>query len=359
MNPAYLKLAGRLHAEVGLLDKAEHYYNEAIVWGGEDPVVVQGAGRVAQGHQEGLGRSIRKGHLMLKARACGLSDVGVLRSHNEDCFEIDPEHQMYVVADGMGGHSHGEIASRIAVQAIREYVANAGAVRRAGRPPLVRLPVGAPHRAPQAGDPAGPRPRAEGDPPGRLAPRHGHDGGRAAARRRQGQPSRTSATAAPTACATARLELLTQDHTWVNEQVVAGFLSEEQARVHPLKNVVTRALGWRLRGGRRRPRLADRARRPLPALLGRPDHDALGRRDPRAPRAAASRLEEACGRLVRDANARGGFDNISVVLLRVEEDVDTDEETAHSETASAFRLRRGGHAPSPSITPRSDIPCAP
>src|SRR5205085_8520520 len=40
-----------------------------------------------------------------------------------------------------------------------------------------------------------------------------------------------------------RLELLTQDHTWVNEQVVAGYLSAEQARAHPLKNVVTRALG--------------------------------------------------------------------------------------------------------------------
>ena len=39
------------------------------------------------------------------------------------------------------------------------------------------------------------------------------------------------------------LELLTQDHTWVNEQVVAGYLSEEQAKSHPLKNVVTRALG--------------------------------------------------------------------------------------------------------------------
>lgn len=41
MNPSYLKLAGRLHAEVGLLDKAEHYYNEAIVWGGEDAVVTK------------------------------------------------------------------------------------------------------------------------------------------------------------------------------------------------------------------------------------------------------------------------------------------------------------------------------
>ena len=39
------------------------------------------------------------------------------------------------------------------------------------------------------------------------------------------------------------LELLTQDHTWINEQVMAGFLSAEQARTHPYRNVVTRALG--------------------------------------------------------------------------------------------------------------------
>ena len=45
---------------------------------------------------------------------------------------------------------------------------------------------------------------------------------------------------------------------------------------------------------------------------------------------SSSRMEELCGRLVRDANARGGFDNISVVLLRIESDadVDSDEETA-------------------------------
>jgi curved DNA-binding protein CbpA len=40
MNVAYLKLAGRLHAEAGVLGKAERYYNEAIAWGGEDPVVL-------------------------------------------------------------------------------------------------------------------------------------------------------------------------------------------------------------------------------------------------------------------------------------------------------------------------------
>ena len=39
--------------------------------------------------------------MTLRARACGLSDVGVIRSHNEDCFELAPEHSVFVVADGV------------------------------------------------------------------------------------------------------------------------------------------------------------------------------------------------------------------------------------------------------------------
>ena len=62
---------------------------------------------------------------MVRVRACGLSDVGMTRAHNEDSFESDPGHQLFVVADGMGGHSHGEIASRIAVETIRDFTRKA------------------------------------------------------------------------------------------------------------------------------------------------------------------------------------------------------------------------------------------
>jgi protein phosphatase len=139
-----------------------------------------------------------------------------------------------------------------------------------------------------------------------------------------------------------RLELLTQDHTWVNEQVVAGFLSEEQARVHPLKNVVTRALGgesdvevdvrdWPVESGDLFLLCSDG----LTTMLSDAEiHERLR---------SSHRLEEACGRLVRDANARGGFDNISVVLLQLEKggSVEDDEtESGEDEPAAGYSPKR-------------------
>src|SRR3954465_14651185 len=58
-------------------------------------------------------------------RAHGITDKGRLRSTNEDCFGIDPHTRLCVVADGMGGHNAGEIASRLAVEAIVDYVGSA------------------------------------------------------------------------------------------------------------------------------------------------------------------------------------------------------------------------------------------
>ena len=176
-----------------------------------------------------------------RPRASGLSDVGVIRSHNEDCFDIDPDLQMFVVADGMGGHSHGEIASRIAVDAIREFVAKTS-------DDDATLPFDVDPRLSRNSNRL------------RAAIRVAHDKVLKAIRNDASLhgmgttvvgllvdgESASIAHVGDSRCYRLRdgkLELLTQDHTWVNEQVVAGFLSEEQARVHPLKNVVTRALG--------------------------------------------------------------------------------------------------------------------
>lgn len=56
-------------------------------------------------------------------RAFGITDKGRVRTTNEDCFGIDPDLQLCVVADGMGGHNAGEVASQMAVETVLEFVA--------------------------------------------------------------------------------------------------------------------------------------------------------------------------------------------------------------------------------------------
>jgi protein phosphatase len=56
----------------------------------------------------------------------GVSDAGPVRSNNEDCFLADDRLSLYVVADGMGGHAAGEVASRLAVDAIEGFIRSAG-----------------------------------------------------------------------------------------------------------------------------------------------------------------------------------------------------------------------------------------
>ena len=258
---------------------------------------------------------------MLRIRASGLSDVGRARTHNEDCFGIDPEHCMFVVADGMGGHNHGEVASRIAVKAIQEiveqtaendttwpFVYDARLQRHSNRlKTAIRMAHDKVLRAIRHdGSLIGMGTTVVGFLlKGRVAA-VAHVGDSRVYRWRDG-----------------KLELLTQDHTWVNEQVVAGYLSAEQARAHPLKNVVTRALGGESEV------VVDV--REVEVMAG--DVYVLcsdGLTTMLSDQEIERRLlepvsvEEVCRNLVRDANAKGGLDNITVVLIQVESDEETE-----------------------------------
>ncbi|HXU45762.1 MAG TPA: Stp1/IreP family PP2C-type Ser/Thr phosphatase [Thermoanaerobaculia bacterium] len=251
---------------------------------------------------------------MLRVKACGLSDIGLTRVHNEDYFEIDPEHRLYVVADGMGGHSHGEVAAQIAVKAVRESVEKsavdgvpAGALDHGARrlKEAVRLAHDRVLRAiEQDASLAGMGTTVVGilleDDRGAVA----HVGDSRGYRMREGA-----------------LEQLTQDHTWVHEQVVAGFLSKEQARSHPLKNVVTRALG-----GESEVAIDVREVEIAPGDLYLLCSDGLttmlSDREIRDHLGSGKSLHETCRALVAAANASGGTDNVTVVLLGVEEDLE-------------------------------------
>ena len=59
---------------------------------------------------------------MVKIESAGISDIGKKRKQNEDSFFLDDRMGLYVVADGMGGHKAGEVASRLVVETIRDYI---------------------------------------------------------------------------------------------------------------------------------------------------------------------------------------------------------------------------------------------
>ncbi len=259
----------------------------------------------------------------MRVSACGLTDPGRVRSHNEDFFEIDRERDLYVVADGMGGHSHGEVASKMAVEAIQRFVRRAESEddtwpftydsRLKRHSNVLKAAVRLAH------DQVLSAIRDDGSLHGMGTTVVGclmHNGTAALAHVGDSRAYRLRG---------GRLELLTEDHTWVNEQVVAGFLSKEQARDHPLKNVVTRALGGEtevavdvreigLEPGDRLLLCSDG----LTTMLDDGEiQDCL--------LAAEAAGECACRRLVQEANARGGHDNVTVVLLQVEEGDASDE----------------------------------
>ena len=71
-------------------------------------------------------------------QACGRTDTGRVRDHNEDSFAIMAERRLYLVADGMGGHNAGEVASRMAIEALVEYFSLAKVRQMAGNDEEIR-----------------------------------------------------------------------------------------------------------------------------------------------------------------------------------------------------------------------------
>ncbi len=246
------------------------------------------------------------------------TDSGLRRSSNEDSYSTRPDVGLFVVADGMGGHVAGEVASRVAVEAIEAFIEEtAGADKNRTWPfpfdPSLSLEANrlkaafrlANRRIASAiadsQDLRGMATTASAVLFGEKRASVGHVGDSRVYVLRRGA-----------------LEQITHDHSWVEEQVRAGTLSPTAARQHPWRNVVTRALS-----GGEDPEVDVTEVTPVPgeryllcsdglfAVL--PDAriaEILGR--------TGVPLDAICRGLIEAANEGGGPDNITTLILEID-----------------------------------------
>lgn len=179
----------------------------------------------------------------LSTLSFGQTDVGMRRDHNEDSYLVDDDQLLYVVADGMGGHAGGEMASKIAVSQIGEYVSTEMAAVLNGKaykgpieqhPALMILPNAVKSACAKIYQTAQEMPDLHGM--GTTVTTVGfvdsyaffaHVGDSRAYLVRDGH-----------------IEQLSEDHSLVNEQLKAGLITEEQARMSRFKNIITRSVGF-------------------------------------------------------------------------------------------------------------------
>lgn len=157
-----------------------------------------------------------------------LSDVGLVRKNNEDSFFVCAPH-LFIVADGMGGHKAGEVASRMAIAAVREYVLDNAVKEKAAD--LLKEAIREANR--RVFEEAGSRKGCQGMGTTVSAAYiqnnkvyWGHVG-----------DSRIYLIRAGTG------QLLTEDHSFVWQLMKKGELSEEEANSHPRRNMLIRAVG--------------------------------------------------------------------------------------------------------------------
>ncbi len=241
-------------------------------------------------------------HLAVAAR----TDVGRVRKGNEDTLHADANaHRgIFIVADGMGGHAAGEIASEMAVEIVSKSLSSLNDLESADAKDQVADALREANRA------VFQRTQLEVEKAGMgttasallLSDSHyliGHIGDSRIYLVRDGQ-----------------MVQLTRDHSLVQEQVDAGLLTAEQARRHPQSNVITRCIGM---ANEIEPEILDGEAKMGDCFLLASDGLTGMVEDRRIQqlllsRAAPARIVDA---LIYEANNNGGNDNITAVVVRV------------------------------------------
>lgn len=235
------------------------------------------------------------------------SDVGMIRSGNEDSFyaHANRERGLFMVADGMGGHAAGEVASEMAVQIVSRELAALSDLHSSVARERVAESLRVANRAIYD------RTIAESDKQGMgttasLLLLSG-------ARYLIGQVGDSRVYLLRDGA----LSQITKDHSYVQEQVDAGFLTPEQARYHPYSNVITRCVGasedvepdtyaGEVKTG-------DVFLVASDGLTGMVDDRRI--QQLLLSRATAGRVVDA---LIAEANYRGGLDNITAIVVQVQ-----------------------------------------
>lgn len=244
--------------------------------------------------------------------AAGTTDVGCVRKHNEDSFLADPTLGLFVVADGLGGHAAGEVASRIVVDTVARFVGETMEKDRTW--------------------------------PVEYDPSLSYDGNRlkvamllsdqAIADDIRRNPERETMGSTVVAGLFNGLKLtlahvgdsrayilgadgirqVTRDHSWVAEQVANGILTPSEARVHPFRNVITQALG---NGGELEVEIQNLELSISERLLLCSDglSGMIGDKQIWDIVEQASDLQQAVDSLISAAREHGGEDNITAILV--------------------------------------------
>ena len=250
----------------------------------------------------------------MRLEVAGLTDVGMKRAHNEDNFLLLPEQHLFCVADGMGGHSCGEVASQIAVEEIGDFFRQSGADDELTWPyKMDRRRNYDENRLATAIKLANMRILERASTDKRYdkmgttvvsvflkngAAYLGHVGDSRGYGFRNGS-----------------LRQLTEDHSLLNEMTKARKMTPEEIEAFPHKNVIVRALGMKLgvevdvvREDLQDGDIVLLCSDGLSGMLTDAEMETILRetRD----------LDEASRKLIEAANAAGGVDNVTCILVR-------------------------------------------
>jgi protein phosphatase len=241
----------------------------------------------------------------MKGRFTGLTDPGLIRTVNQDDYHIDPDGRFFIVADGMGGHAGGQEASKLATEAIQAHLDEHWQSQVASE----ELIEQAFYKANQS----------------ILQDQQNHperpDMGTTAVvfMFRQGQSwcahvgdSRLYRLRSST------LEQITEDHTWVARAMKAGDLTPDQARTHQWRHVLSQCLG---RKDLQQVDVQMMDVQPGDRLLLCTDGLTEELSDNLISSYIQPRLdgEEAAAMLIESAKEKGGRDNITVVIVEVDD----------------------------------------